>query len=125
MLIGLAVQNAGVGPALVERVTIRHDGEPVPDLDTLHSLMSPDVGHISFQTLQGRILAAGATVMPFELRVPGSADADVTETLARLQEDWTAEVCYCSTLEQCWVADVSSAPPREVARCDDQPSGAF
>jgi hypothetical protein len=124
MLIGLAVQNAGVGPALVERVTIRHQGEPVPDLETLRSLMSPGAD-LSFQTLGGRIVAAGATVMPFELRVPGSGDADVGETMARLQREWTAEVCYCSTLDQCWVADVSSEPPREVPGCDDQPSGAF
>lgn len=123
-LIGLAVQNAGVGPALVERVTIRHQGEPVPDLETLRSLMSPGAD-LSFQTLSGRIVAAGATVMPFELRVADAEETDVGETMARLQRDWTAEVCYCSTLGQCWAADVSSDPPREVRSCDDQPAGEF
>jgi hypothetical protein len=124
MLIGLAVHNAGVGPALVRRVTIRHEGEPVPDLETLRSLMSPGAD-LSFQTLSGRILAADAMVRPFELRVPDSAAADASETLARLQRDWSAEVCYCSTLNQCWIANVSGQPPREVDRCDDQASGSF
>lgn len=124
LAIGLAVQNAGVGPALIERVTIRHAGEPVPDLETLRTLMNPDAD-LSFQTLTGRVLAAGATVMPFELRSPDSGGADVVATMARLEREWAAEVCYCSTLKQCWVADVSGEPPRQVQRCNDQPAGNF
>jgi hypothetical protein len=122
--IGLSVQNAGVGPALVERVTIRHDGEPVPDLETLHQLMRPD-GDLSFQTLSGRIVAAGSIVRPFELRSAVEEEIDTTDMMRSIQSNWSAEVCYCSTLGQCWVSGVSSAPPEEVGRCEDQSAGDF
>ncbi len=77
--------------------------------------------HQHFQTI-GSI---SAIVNPFALRAADSGGADVVATMARLEREWTAEVCYCSTLRQCRVADVSGEPPRQVQRCDDQPAGNF
>ncbi len=124
LAIGLNVQNAGVGPALVERVTIRHDDDPVEDLDALRTLMPPDAD-LSRTTLTGRVLAAGASVRPFELRYPAEETDDAIEVLNRLLSRWSAEVCYCSTLGQCWVAGDEPGSPTMVNGCGDQAGGDF
>ncbi|NBD94869.1 MAG: hypothetical protein GVY11_00110 [Gammaproteobacteria bacterium] len=124
LTIGMNVQNAGVGPALVRRVAISHDGTAVEDLEALQALMPPDPD-VSRATLTGRVLAAGASVRPFELRYPAEASDDAIEVLNSLLSKWSAEVCYCSTLNQCWIADDEPGSPKLVDSCGDQPGGAF
>lgn len=96
LAIGLNVENAGVGPTRVERMT-----------------------------LTGRVLTAGAAVRPFELRYPADETDDAIEVLDSLLAGWSAEVCYCSTLGQCWLSGNEGGSPFEVGSCDDQPGGAF
>ncbi|RFF30704.1 hypothetical protein [Wenzhouxiangella sediminis] len=124
LAIGLSVQNAGVGPALVERVTIRHDDSPVEDLDALRALMPPGAD-LSRTSLTGRVVAAGASVRPFELRYPAEESDDAIDVLNRLLSRWSAEVCYCSTLGQCWVASDDPGAPTMVDSCEGQPGGDF
>jgi hypothetical protein len=114
--LGLSVQNAGVGPARVERLTIRHHGELVPDLDGLVSRMPAD-GDLSLQTLEGRIIAAGDTVRPFVLRYDEPSAEDAVDVMSRLSAQWLVEVCYCSVLGQCWTSGQESAAPTAVADC--------
>jgi hypothetical protein len=118
------VENAGVGPALVERVTIRHEGAVVDDLDDLLARMPPDAD-LSRMSLTGRVLAAGASVRPFELRYPAEETDDALEVLNKLLADWSAQVCYCSTLGQCWVAGDERGSPSMVESCASQPGGDF
>ncbi|NBB93132.1 MAG: hypothetical protein GVY32_08195 [Gammaproteobacteria bacterium] len=124
LAIGLNVENAGVGPALIQRVTIRHEGTLVNDLDELLALMPPDAD-VSRMTLTGRVLAAGASARAFELRYPAQETDDALDVLGGLLAGWSTEVCYCSTLDQCWVAGSDRSSPSMVERCDDQPAGSF
>lgn len=124
IVVGLSVHNAGVGPALIERVTVRHLDEVVPDRERLQALMPPG-GDLSFQTHTGRVMAAGETSRPFELRYRQYDDLDTGSLLRVIEQEWAAQVCYCSTLGQCWVSGASSAPPEEVPNCEEQPAGEF
>ncbi|MEQ8435783.1 MAG: hypothetical protein RIA71_16250 [Oceanicaulis sp.] len=128
LAVGLRITNAGVGPALIQSITVREDGELVADLDDIEARIggAPDT---SFETATGRILAAGAEMEPFVLRF-ATPDAltlsdqrvDTRVASGALTDRWSVEVCYCSSLGLCWVADTAPGPPFEVARCDDAPA---
>jgi hypothetical protein len=124
MLIGVRVQNAGVGPALVERVSVLRNGEVVPDIHALREQLAPD-GDLSQQVLRGRVIAAGDTVEPFSLAFQAAGEADAVDIMQSLASEWSFRVCYCSTLGQCWVTADDNASPDAVASCSDQPSGDF
>lgn len=114
--LGLRVQNAGVGPARVERISIEHRGDRVPDLEAMLALMPAD-GDLSLQTLEGRIIAAGDIVQPFTLHYGDAFAQDAVAVMGRLSAEWSVEVCYCSVLDQCWVSGQDRAAPVEVDNC--------
>ncbi|MEN1729187.1 MAG: hypothetical protein AAGJ52_12175 [Pseudomonadota bacterium] len=76
LVIGLSLQSAGVGPARVERITIRQSGDLVTDLADLLERMPPGADR-SVETSTGRIMAPGGTLTPFELRY--SEGSELTE----------------------------------------------
>ena len=128
LAIGLRITNAGVGPALIERISIYERGELVTELDDVQRRVggTPDM---SYQTATGRILAAGAVLEPFVFRyapgtVPEALPGDLDSRVASgaLTDAWEVEVCYCSSLGQCWTADTEPPPPVETARCDAEPA---
>lgn len=125
--IGLKLENAGVGPAKIERITVRNAGDVVADIDALVERLPPGAD-LAVQFSTGRILAAGDTLLPFELRYPEQSEiagVDAVELMRSLSQDWEIEVCYCSVLDQCWVGGDREAGQREVARCDDVPASSF
>jgi hypothetical protein len=119
-MVGVRVQNAGVGPALVERFTVRHNGELVEDFAALEARM-PESSDRSRHDLAGRLMAAGDSMVPFSFRFPPDISGDAIAVLEQLSEAWSLEVCYCSTLGQCWEAEVDGAAPVEVRACDLEP----
>jgi hypothetical protein len=128
LALGLRITNAGVGPALIERVSIYQRGELVVTLDEIEARVG-EGADMSYQTATGRILAAGAVLEPFVFRfAPGSApqslaaDLDPRVASGALTDSWEVEVCYCSSLGQCWIADTRPPPPVETRRCDARPA---
>jgi len=128
LAVGLRITNAGVGPALIERISIYERGELVSDLDEVERRVG-GAADLSYQAATGRILAAGAVLEPFVFRfAPGGApdsltgDIDPRVASGALTDAWEVEVCYCSSLGQCWTADTDPPPPAEVARCDLEPA---
>ncbi len=126
LAIGLRLQNAGVGPARLERITIRDNGELVEDFEALVERMPPGAER-SVQTVAGRILAAGDYAHPFELRYDDErlAGVDAVDLLADLDERWSIEGCYCSVMDQCWIGGDRQTGQREVERCDNVPASSF
>jgi hypothetical protein len=127
LLIGLKLQNAGVGPARIERLTVRHEGDVVSDMNDLITRMPPGAER-SVQYSTGRIMAAGEVLNPFELRYPANSEVsglDAVDLMSSLSQDWTIDVCYCSVLDDCWISSDRHAGQREVERCDDVPASAF
>jgi len=125
---GLNVENAGVGPALVERISVFQNNELVTDLDDLEARMQADVD-LSFETASGRIIAAGDSMQPFSVRFedPSQLMADGEEVTPRaaaaiITRAWRAEVCYCSSLGDCWVSDTTTNPPAAIDQCDADPA---
>jgi len=116
MSMGLNVQNAGVGPALIRTVQLRHRGVLVADLDVLTGLF-PEGADRSANTLSGRILAAGDTVRPFEFRFVVDDNPDAVAVMAQMANDWTVDVCYCSALDECWISNQTTSAPIPAQSC--------
>jgi len=115
--IGVSVQNAGVGPARIERFTMRHLGEVVPDLNAMIKRLPPGSEQRGVQLIKGRIVAPGDSLNPFEFRYSELTDLDAVEVMGALADQWSIEVCYCSVLDQCWVSGSDGIPPQEVSGC--------
>ncbi len=127
---GLSIENAGVGPALIERVTLMRGDVLIEDLDQLRAIVGGDgeLPNTSNQTAQGRILAAGNAFRPFEFHFEDVTDFRLASEFnfnsaeLRTASPWTLEVCYCSSLGDCWVTGTDINPPAEIDRCDAKPS---
>jgi hypothetical protein len=131
LALGLNIENAGVGPALIERITVRHRGALVEDLDDLAARISEDAD-LSFETVTGRILAAGNSVQPFVFRfesmeslLPDGEPMSTRAAAGLITSAWMAELCYCSSLGQCWVSDTTTNPPAEASACDLEPASSL
>ncbi len=136
--VGMTVENAGVGPALIERITLRRQGELVADLDAIKAMVADGLEgveanelNVSFQSATGRILAAGARIRPFEFHFDSAGDFPLRDEFTltagsgRLTTAWSVEVCYCSSLGDCWVTGTEINSPTQAARCDLEPASAL
>jgi len=113
------VANKGSGPALIRHVVVTVDGAPVADWNVvLKDLLGP--GHYSYSTNTfGNVaLSPGETLQAF------SSDLEVSDprfaTLNQARFRLAAEICYCSTLGDCWTVHGSLKEPAtttETRRC--------
>lgn len=118
------VQNAGVGPALVEDfVIVTPDGALSRDVMDMPRALMPDEGvaapGIAYANLRGRVIRQGDEL---DAIVASWSDADATmiDLLAgQLDAFVTGQqhppvmfVCYCSILEDCWVTSTQETQVR-------------
>lgn len=103
--------NSGVGPARVEQVVLRVDGEPVEDWGEFFGRTGISVGAYVTSQLSGRVLLPGG---PLEVLVV--EDAEIAASLQARWADVTFVACYCSVFDQCWEADFQ-AVRTEVRSC--------
>lgn len=139
----IRVQNAGVGPALVEDfLVISPDNRTSRDLTELPAfLLAPpgateasdapatrpeDSYTLSFGNLRGRVLRQGDEFYPIEATWDAPSEAmraRLLETLNLYLEGGASApvvaVCYCSILDDCWVASTldNQLRPRSVRSC--------
>ncbi|MEA1940649.1 MAG: hypothetical protein U9P68_00225 [Pseudomonadota bacterium] len=123
--IGLRVYNNGVGPAMVESVSVRRDGVAMSDFSQLFEYV-PDDQDRSWASLAGRTLAPGGMIEPIMVVWP--RDALEGSDLGALLEEWArweAEACYCSVFDRCWTTNTSNARPQPVRQCVAQQDDVF
>ncbi|WP_019960733.1 hypothetical protein [Woodsholea maritima] len=119
--IGMRVTNVGVGPAMVERVRVYVGDEFIASFNDLVKT-APEGGNHSFDTIRGRIMASGETATPFAFEYPGRSYDDLVETFQYYGDHMRFEVCYCSSLNECWVRDLDNHRPKPVKDCSAAPS---
>jgi hypothetical protein len=114
----LNVFNKGVGPAILRTARVRVDGKPQRDWEhVLDALGVPKPRKHYISTIHVNVLSAGEhpAIIRFEDEAAYRAFRDAA--LARMQTD----LCYCSTLGDCWAyADsiFGNAPEvRPVSEC--------
>ncbi|HZO95506.1 MAG TPA: hypothetical protein VFB22_17280 [Candidatus Baltobacteraceae bacterium] len=124
----LAIENDGLGPAVMRSAVVRVDGKPQASMiDAVHALIGPNVvrrarGHDKSVGVTidspgaGSVLRAGQSVTVFTLTSRTFAP-QLGARIARL----TISTCYCSIVGDCWIATDAQADPQRVARCPNEP----
>ena len=118
----IALENAGVGPALIDSFTIAMPGRRTTTdfYELVDYMVAGDLGepYTAFRSLDGRVIRHGTEMNA----IKASWDA-TDETRAALQqrlsqfisgeeESAVVFVCYCSILEDCWVSSTLDAQTR-------------
>jgi hypothetical protein len=125
--IHFTLANKGVGPAIIRRVIVRVDGQPVRNWrEALERILGPGEHLGSESDMSGHVLAAGESMTVFTPRDPENnpLNFDKSNPLwVKMNKDRgrvTAEICYCSTLDECWTLRASGLTPStitETRRC--------
>ena len=133
-MIRLSLENKGIGPAIIRRVIVTVDGQPVPNWqEALQKLVGPGTYHFSESTMSGHVLKAGESI---DILVPHDFDNSVL-TSEKSGELWTTlnkarsrvgvEICYCSTLGDCWTLhrDSNTNSTVETRKCPEKSAITF
>ena len=127
------VANKGVGPAIVRHVVATVDGQPVRTWnDLLSKILGPGQYTFSQSTIGGHVLAAGESLNALVWKDaqgtrPSSESAALRSTLDEGRRRVALEVCYCSTLGECWTLRSGSEgnSTTESSTCPDNSEKTF
>ena len=128
LTIELAVENNGIGPALVDSVTAYGDGQPRGHWEDLAGFRPEGLPRPGMWTgaLFGEILAPGEEYTLAQLTWPNLPEVrtgvdDFRQAVSTLE----VEVCYCSVYGRCWTAtlDRRSSRPVDTPSCPVQAEG--
>src|SRR4051812_7894074 len=128
------VENKGVGPAIIRHVVVTVDGQPVRTWhDALQKLAGPGNYNYTQSTISGHIFSAGeslAILIPKDSNgtpLSGEKSGPLGATLNKERGRVGLEICYCSTLGDCWT--LRSGPEghstTETGPCPDTSAKSF
>ena len=107
--IHFTLANKGVGPAIIRQVVVKVDGQPVVDwVEALRKLVGLEEPRYSESDMSGRVLAAGESLTIFTPRDPENnpilydRSNPLYVQMNKDRERIEVEICYCSTLGDCW-----------------------
>jgi hypothetical protein len=127
--------NKGVGPAIIRHVSVKVDGQPVRNWkEALERILGPGEHLGSESDMSGRVFAAGESMTVFTprdsennpLNFDKSNPLWVKMNTDRLRV--TVEICYCSTLGECWTLRAGGLTPSsttETRRCPSPSATSF
>ncbi|MFY0638401.1 hypothetical protein [Maricaulis maris] len=115
--VGLRIVNNGVGPAMIESVTLGREGALVDNFDPLIELMPAGFDQ-SWSSVNGRALAPGGEVAPIVfLWERGALGEEELRALLAEWQNWSVEICYCSVFDRCWTSSTDDAGRSPVRQC--------
>ncbi len=116
--LGFVVENAGVGPAFIGSARLLANDAPLNGYEEISSLVPSGVD-IDFQQLTGRVVSPGDSreAMTLHWRDMLIPTAKLDRIYAST-DGWKLEVCYCSTLDRCWISTSGSRThPARIEAC--------
>ena len=119
--IRFTVANKGVGPAIIRDVILKVDGQPVKKWrEALERILGPGEHHASESDMSGRVLAAGESMTvltPFDPRGKPLSFDESNPLWVKMNKDReriTVEICYSSTLGECWTLRAGESMPSSI-----------
>jgi hypothetical protein len=101
--------NKGVGPAIIKHVSVKVDDQPMKNwAEVLEKILGPGYHPGEEADLSGRVFAAGESLNVFtphdDARNPLNFDKSnpLWVKLNTGRSRVTVDICYCSTLGECW-----------------------
>jgi hypothetical protein len=121
--IRFTLANKGVGPAIIKHVILKVDDQPVKNWsEVLEKILGPGYHPGESSDMNGRVFAAGESMNVFtpydEAQSPIAFDKS-NPLWAKLDTGRgrvTVEICYCSTLDECWTLRGGGMIPSTTAR---------
>ncbi|HSS17834.1 MAG TPA: hypothetical protein VLQ29_12765 [Candidatus Dormibacteraeota bacterium] len=134
--IHFTLANKGVGPAIIRHVIVRVDGQPVRNWsEALEKILGPGKHLGSESDMSRHVFAAGESRTVFTPRDPENnpLNFDKSNPLwVKMNTDRgrvTVEICYCSTLDECWTLRAGGLTPSttttETRRCPTPSATSF
>ena len=115
----LAVENKGVGPAKIDSMTLFLDENTVNDLDTAIIETLGKEHAFSYDLYKANNPSPGVMSANERINLFHVPWQNNTRTLSKAWSTrFSVSMCYCSIFDDCWVAELDSGVPREVASCD-------
>ncbi len=125
--IHFTLANKGVGPAIIRNVIVRVDGQPVRNWkEALERILGPGEHLGSESDMRGHVFAAGESRTVFTPRDPENNPLNYDKSnplwvkMNKERFRVTVEICYCSTLGECWTLRAGGLTPgttTETHRC--------
>ena len=125
--IHFTLANKGVGPAIIRHVILKVDGQSVRNWrEALEKILGPGEHLGSESDMSGHVFAAGESRTVFTPHDPENnpLNFDKSNPLwVKMNKDRlrvSVEICYCSTLDECWTLRASGLTPStttETRRC--------
>jgi hypothetical protein len=125
--IRFTLANKGVGPAIIRNVIVKVDGQPMKNwYEVLDKLVGPGEHPGSESDMSGHVFAAGESITVFTPFDPAGKPIAFDKSnplwvkMNKDRERVTAELCYCSTLDECWTLRAGGSTPStttESRRC--------
>jgi len=116
--IRFTLANKGVGPAIIKHVILKVDGQPVRNwAEVLEKILGPGYHPGEESDMSGRVFAAGESTSVFtphdEAQKPIAFDKSnpLWAKLDAGRGHVTVEICYCSTLGECWTLHAGGMSP--------------
>ena len=119
--IHFTLANKGVGPALIRHVVVKVDDQPVKNWREAMEKLLGQGEHLGAESdMTGRAFAGGESVAVF---TPHRAENtplnyDKSDPIwMKMNKDRarvTVEICYCSTLDECWILRGGGLTPNTI-----------
>ena len=97
----IVVVNKGVGPAQVRTVQVLVDDKAQRNWHDVLQVLGLDADNFDQSTISHNVLSAGERLEV--IKMPDAAHYERFRVAA--QKRVTMSICYCSTLDECWVRD--------------------
>jgi hypothetical protein len=119
------VDNNGVGPARVQRVSLTLDGHPMRHwTDVLIALGFKGKLHLSTSSIAGEVIPPSLN-RETAIESIHINDRDVGAAFKNAVERFKMDICYCSVYDDCWIAHWQVSKVDPVASCDGASSTSF
>ena len=107
--IQFTLANKGVGPAIIKHVIVKVDDQPVKHwAEVLEKILEPGYHPGEESDMSNRVFAAGESTNVFtphddaQNPIPFDKSNPLWAKLNTGRSRVTVEICYCSTLGECW-----------------------
>jgi len=127
--IHFTLANKGVGPALIRNVIVKVDNQPVKNWDeAMKKLLGPGEHLFSESDMNGYVLAPNESITVVTLHDANNnplvfdKSNPLWTTMNKERFRVTAEICYCSTLGECWTLRAGGLTPGTTTEARHCPS---
>ena len=133
--IHFTLANKGVGPALIQNVIVKVDNQPVKNWDeAMKKLLGSGEHLFSESDMNGYVLAPNESITVVTLHDANNnplvfdKSNPLWVTMNKERFRVTAEICYCSTLDECWTLRAGGLTPgttTETRHCPSRSESTF